>query len=167
MALITCPECGKEVSDQAEVCIHCGYPLKKLNAKTQEPVNMTATPVNNTARQVPPPPTVNNTKQDFRTPYQKRVAGRKKALIIGAISGFLIFILLGQAGFRLLSPVLPVTLVCLVLWVLSRFFNEDFWGTRIFAYPFWFTLTFIPFAAVGTLLHEIPKYAIQIGLLGK
>ena len=29
MALIICPECKKEVSDQAEVCIHCGYPLKK------------------------------------------------------------------------------------------------------------------------------------------
>lgn len=28
MALIKCPECGKDVSDKAEVCIHCGYPLK-------------------------------------------------------------------------------------------------------------------------------------------
>lgn len=28
MALITCPECGKEISDSAEKCIHCGYPLK-------------------------------------------------------------------------------------------------------------------------------------------
>ena len=28
MALITCPECGGKVSDQAAVCIHCGYPLK-------------------------------------------------------------------------------------------------------------------------------------------
>ena len=28
MALINCPECGKEVSDLEEVCIHCGYPLK-------------------------------------------------------------------------------------------------------------------------------------------
>lgn len=27
MALITCPECGKEISDQAPACIHCGYPL--------------------------------------------------------------------------------------------------------------------------------------------
>ena len=27
MALISCPECGKEVSDQAPACIHCGYPL--------------------------------------------------------------------------------------------------------------------------------------------
>ena len=29
MALIHCPECGKEVSDQAPACIHCGYPLAK------------------------------------------------------------------------------------------------------------------------------------------
>lgn len=29
MALINCPECGKEVSDKAENCIHCGYVLKK------------------------------------------------------------------------------------------------------------------------------------------
>ena len=29
MALIKCPECGKEVSDKAEACIHCGFPLPK------------------------------------------------------------------------------------------------------------------------------------------
>ena len=28
MALIHCPECGKEVSDLAAACIHCGYPLR-------------------------------------------------------------------------------------------------------------------------------------------
>lgn len=28
MALIICPECGKEISDKSEICIHCGYPLK-------------------------------------------------------------------------------------------------------------------------------------------
>lgn len=27
MALIKCPECGREVSDKARACIHCGYPL--------------------------------------------------------------------------------------------------------------------------------------------
>ena len=26
--LIKCPECGKEISDKSEVCIHCGFPLK-------------------------------------------------------------------------------------------------------------------------------------------
>ena len=27
MALIKCPECGKEISDKSKQCIHCGYPL--------------------------------------------------------------------------------------------------------------------------------------------
>ena len=27
MSLINCPECGREISDKADVCIHCGYPL--------------------------------------------------------------------------------------------------------------------------------------------
>ena len=27
MALIKCPECGKDISDKAVSCIHCGYPL--------------------------------------------------------------------------------------------------------------------------------------------
>ena len=27
MALITCPECGKEVSDMAKMCPNCGYPI--------------------------------------------------------------------------------------------------------------------------------------------
>ncbi len=32
MALIKCPECGKDVSDSANICIHCGY---KLNQEQQ------------------------------------------------------------------------------------------------------------------------------------
>ena len=31
MALINCPECGKEISDKSETCIHCGYPLSEKN----------------------------------------------------------------------------------------------------------------------------------------
>lgn len=27
MGLVTCPDCQKEVSDQATACIHCGRPL--------------------------------------------------------------------------------------------------------------------------------------------
>lgn len=33
MALIQCPECGKEVSDKARKCPHCGYPLEELEKK--------------------------------------------------------------------------------------------------------------------------------------
>lgn len=29
MALITCPECGEEISSFAEVCVHCGFPMNK------------------------------------------------------------------------------------------------------------------------------------------
>ena len=29
MALIKCPECGREVSDRVQTCIHCGYPIPK------------------------------------------------------------------------------------------------------------------------------------------
>lgn len=28
--LIKCPECGKEISDQSNQCIHCGFPLDQL-----------------------------------------------------------------------------------------------------------------------------------------
>ena len=34
MALINCPECGKEVSDQSDYCIYCGYPIKQKQDKT-------------------------------------------------------------------------------------------------------------------------------------
>lgn len=29
MGLIKCPECGKEISDKADVCIGCGFPIRK------------------------------------------------------------------------------------------------------------------------------------------
>lgn len=30
MALISCPECKREVSDRAALCVHCGYPLTQV-----------------------------------------------------------------------------------------------------------------------------------------
>ena len=41
MALIKCSECGKDVSEQAEVCIHCGFPIKKnqINRNRQNIAN--------------------------------------------------------------------------------------------------------------------------------
>lgn len=29
MALVKCPECGKEISNTAKKCIHCGYRLMR------------------------------------------------------------------------------------------------------------------------------------------
>lgn len=33
MALITCPECGKEISSTVSKCPHCGYEIKKGSSK--------------------------------------------------------------------------------------------------------------------------------------
>ncbi len=41
MALIKCPECGKEVSDKASACIHCGFPLSATTQKTPQPQKTT------------------------------------------------------------------------------------------------------------------------------
>lgn len=37
MSLIKCPECGRYVSDRANTCPNCGYPLAELNAQPVEP----------------------------------------------------------------------------------------------------------------------------------
>ena len=34
MALIKCPECGKEISDKSPACIHCGFPLELLKSNS-------------------------------------------------------------------------------------------------------------------------------------
>lgn len=36
VGLVSCPECGQEVSDRANTCPHCGFPLEE---KISEPVD--------------------------------------------------------------------------------------------------------------------------------
>jgi len=38
MSLIICPECKKEISDQTENCVHCGYPLIRLLVKNKNTI---------------------------------------------------------------------------------------------------------------------------------
>ena len=43
MALIKCPECGTEVSSEAEFCPKCGYPIKaKMSDKQEQNKKITA-----------------------------------------------------------------------------------------------------------------------------
>lgn len=46
MALIKCPECGKEVSTAAEACPHCGYPIKKNEPVKEKQVENYPKPMN-------------------------------------------------------------------------------------------------------------------------
>ena len=36
MALIRCPECGKEISDKSKQCVHCGFPLDQLPVRKND-----------------------------------------------------------------------------------------------------------------------------------
>lgn len=36
MALIKCPECGKEISDKAKKCIHCGCPIATEQSRARK-----------------------------------------------------------------------------------------------------------------------------------
>lgn len=31
MSLTKCIECGKEISDKAKMCVHCGCPISRIN----------------------------------------------------------------------------------------------------------------------------------------
>jgi len=37
MALVVCPECGKEVSSWADACLNCGCPIKKDASNIEKP----------------------------------------------------------------------------------------------------------------------------------
>jgi hypothetical protein len=50
--LISCPECGKMVSDKSEICIHCGYPIKEYFEEKKmmiEEINKTKCPYCNSS----------------------------------------------------------------------------------------------------------------------
>jgi membrane protein YdbS with pleckstrin-like domain len=44
MALINCPECGKQVSTEAKACPSCGFPVAEKVAHGTEPIAQRATP---------------------------------------------------------------------------------------------------------------------------
>lgn len=73
MALISCPECGKEVSDKARTCIHCGYPLpivKKTEFMT------------------------NKTQSDVQPTFEIKTKSKKSKILLAIISIALVGIIL-------------------------------------------------------------------------
>lgn len=49
MSLVSCPECNRQVSERAEACPHCGYPLAKA-ANPYQPPREAITPRNGNER---------------------------------------------------------------------------------------------------------------------
>lgn len=50
MALIQCPECGKEISDKVTNCPHCGYPFTEQPAQSATPQPVEVTGINFSAK---------------------------------------------------------------------------------------------------------------------
>ena len=52
MALIKCPECGKEISDQAENCPNCGYPIKNQSTNNVNNNQQNSNKLNNSQKTI-------------------------------------------------------------------------------------------------------------------
>lgn len=46
MSLMSCPECGKEISDKSQKCIHCGFPIIQENVEENQTQQVEITSVN-------------------------------------------------------------------------------------------------------------------------
>ena len=85
MALISCPECGKEISDKAAACPNCGCPVEAAQSVREVSEQETAL---------------------HRIEDQERVAKRKKALVIGGVVLFfaILFAVAAVSGVVSRSP---------------------------------------------------------------
>ncbi len=105
MALIKCPECGKDISDKAEACPNCAYPIAKLNKNNT--VAQKESPNTDIEKHIDNPTYTDNAKsleeelrarEERRRKRQeaarikKRKARRKKIIIISCIAVVLIAI---------------------------------------------------------------------------
>lgn len=95
MALINCPECGKEISDKAKNCIHCGYPLDSVNSAPPDITQNTdkildkTTHINTCPENISKTTTTNNKNSNF-----KNLFNRYKKLIIACLVGVIAIILI-------------------------------------------------------------------------
>ena len=79
MALIQCPECGREISDKAMACPHCGVPIRQLSqgypqsgqpVQYQQPHLRYQEPVQYQEVQPPVYYQQTNPPQQYQQPYQ-------------------------------------------------------------------------------------------------
>lgn len=77
MALIKCPECGKEISDKAMLCPNCGYPIAQCkNLKKEEYTSKENAVEENTVEE-------NTAQEKIILPKENVKISPKKAAIVG------------------------------------------------------------------------------------
>lgn len=77
MALMKCPECGKEISDKAMLCPNCGYPIAQCkNLKKEEYTSKENAVEENTVEE-------NTAQEKIILPKENVKISPKKAAIVG------------------------------------------------------------------------------------
>lgn len=100
MALIQCPECKKEISDQSEICIHCGYPIAAMLKKQKELEQKKKLAEERAARQKAIDERVKEIQDaELEEAKSKVIIPKKEPKITGGIVGGIMLIL---AGFGIL-----------------------------------------------------------------
>lgn len=92
MALITCPECGKQVSDQAASCPGCGYPLERTQKENEQ--------IHDIAEQNNAPDASNTIEE--ANPSKKK---SRKGIIISLICVILSFSIVGIVAWSYFEPI--------------------------------------------------------------
>lgn len=159
MALITCPDCGKSVSDAAPACIHCGRPLAFAPAGRSYP----APPIAANPYSASPPP---------NDPMARRAAERDERAASARGIAMVIYVL----QIAMFVGVLPA-LVGLVLGYMKRNDARGTWVESHFDWQistFWTSVAWLVVAAVlggvAAIMTDSPglaalvAYPVAIGL---
>lgn len=85
MALLTCPECGKEISDQAKACPHCGYPIHtQEDPSPGEPSEAALVPTQPSQEDVPLQD-AQPSEEPAEPPKKKKKKGKIVAAVLAAL----------------------------------------------------------------------------------
>ena len=164
MALISCPECSKQVSSAAQQCPNCGYPLSQgAEQSTQEPTVLI--PPSSTCTQTtetPAPPLRQPTRIVIHQPVKNhKVLARASWILIFLVCGVALIPFLGFASWLVAGPIFLVTFILSIM-VIAR--GGTLAGmllliTSIIVGPVF--VTFAPFISSFLGLGAVAKVSIQ------
>jgi hypothetical protein len=90
VSLITCSDCGKQISDQAPACIHCGCPVQSRPQAQPQPSVQPSQPVQLPQTETTPPQPVVTQQAGPQPPTKQRSRagqGVLAVIIIGILAG--------------------------------------------------------------------------------
>ena len=108
MALVTCPECSKQVSSAAKQCPSCGYPL---SAQSKSPTEPLPTSVSVQESKAPVNAPVETHVVVHVAPKEWRGLAKMGWLLLGSACALALVPFLGFASWLIVFPVLLVTVI--------------------------------------------------------